>query len=215
MDKRPNRGHSLVSAKLFIEGGSKGADSKESQIRCREGFRKLLEKCGFKRPRLPGLIACGSRNGAFKDFKKAHLNRSKRDFIAMWIDSEDPLQDINATWQHLKVRDPSWHRPLAAQDEQVLFMTTCMETPIVADHAALREHYGSALQESALPPLVDLEKRDRHDIQAKLLHATHTCTNAYRKGDRSFEILAKLNPAALEKLPSFARTRRILNEKLK
>jgi len=41
------------------------------------------------------------------------------------------------------------------------------------------------------------------------------CTNAYRKGDRSFEILGKLSPTALEKhLPSFKRARRILDERL-
>jgi len=97
----------------------------------------------------------------------------------------------------------------------VLFMTTCMETWIVTDRAAMKEHYGSKLQSSALPPPVNLENRDRHDVQDKLIHATRDCPNAYSKGKRSFEIPAKLTPATLEKhLPSFARTRRILDRKL-
>ena len=68
----------------------------------------------------------------------------------------------------------------------------------------------------ALPPLVDLEKRARHDVQDSLTRATRDCSNAYAKGKRSFEVLAKLSPATLEKhLPSFVRVRRILNSQLK
>jgi len=90
-----------------------------------------------------------------------------------------------------------------------------METWVVADRDALRKHYGSKLQVSALPPLVQLEGRGRHDVQDRLAHATRNCKNAYTKGKRSFELLARLTPAVLEEhLPSFVRTRRILNDKL-
>ena len=86
---------------------------------------------------------------------------------------------------------------------------------ISCDRAAMKNHYRGKLQDSALPSLVDLENCGRHDVQDKLVHATRNCTNAYAKGKRSFEILAKLTPATLGKhLPSFARTRRILDQKL-
>jgi len=98
----------------------------------------------------------------------------------------------------------------------VLFMTTCMETWIITDHDSLIIHYGSRLQVSALPSLADMEDRDRHNIQDALVHATRNCKNAYQKGKRSFEILAKLKPDALKPhLPSFRRNPEILNEKLK
>lgn len=42
LDKRRDRRDPLVSSHLYIEGG----DSKEDQIRCREGFRKLIGKLG-------------------------------------------------------------------------------------------------------------------------------------------------------------------------
>ena len=135
----------------------------------------------------------------------------------MWIDSEEPMANIEAAWNHLEnvTTVDRWIRPPNADDDQVLFMTTCMETWIVADRDALKEHYGHELQDSALPPLVNLELRSRYDVQKKLIHATRNCSNAYSKGPRSFEILAKLSPAALiEYLPSFVRVRRILNEKL-
>lgn len=197
-----------MSARLYIEGG----ESKEDQIRCREGFRKLLEKAGFS-GRMPRLSACGGRQSAFDDFKTAHASRKEGDYIAMLVDSEEPLKDLEKTWDHLNRRD-QWDKPTGAEDEQVLFMTTCMETWIVADRATLREHY-QGLQENALPPLQNLENRNRHAVHDQLVHACRNCTNAYSKGKRSFEVLAKLNPAVLKQhLSSFVRVDRILKEKL-
>jgi hypothetical protein len=69
----------------------------------------------------------------------------------MLIDSEDPVVDIEKTWQHLKTGD-NWERPAATSDDEVLFMTTCMESWIVADRETLKKHYGHKLHESALPP---------------------------------------------------------------
>ena len=111
-----------MSAHLYIEGG----ESKEDQIRCREGFRKLLEKAGFS-GRMPRLTACGGRGSAFDDFKTAHARLKIGNYIAMLIDSEDPVADLEKTWDHLNSRD-QWDKPAGATDEQVLFMTTCMET---------------------------------------------------------------------------------------
>jgi hypothetical protein len=143
-------------------------------------------------------------------FKKVHLAGTSAFLL---IDSEDPVDDPDKTWTHLKKRD-DWDRPSGATDEQVLFMTTCMETWIVADRASLREHYRDKLQENALPPVYNLENRSRQDVQDKLLRATRDCPNKYSKGKRSFEILGKLDPEALRSLPSFARAIRILQEKL-
>ena len=56
-----------MNARLYIEGGG---DSKQLHTRCREGFRKLLERCGFG-GRMPRLVACGGRNSTFDDFSTA------------------------------------------------------------------------------------------------------------------------------------------------
>jgi hypothetical protein len=207
-----------VSAHLYVEGGGIGAHSKELDIRCREGFRKLLEKCGFKQQRrMPRLFACGGRAAVFDDFVTAHVSKRAGDYVAMWLDSEEPMADIETAWKHLQnVRSvPQWNKPEGADDDQVLFMNTCMETWIMADRVALKDHYGSELYESSLSSLVDLERRLRHEIQEQLVLATRDCSNAYAKGKRSFELFGKLTPATLERhLPSFVRVRRILNEKL-
>lgn len=163
--------------------------------------------------RKPRLVACGGRDAVFDRFLTQHL-QNIAGYVAIWIDSEDPILNPNTTWAHLQARD-GWNQPPGAHDEQVLFMTTCMETWLVTDRAALREYFGQQLQESALPPLNNLEQRVRGDIQEKLFHATRNCSNPYQKDRRSFEILGYLSPGILEQyLPSFARVRRILNSRL-
>lgn len=200
----------MVKAVLYLEGGG---DSKELHARCREGFRKLLESSGFT-GRLPKLVACGGRNATFDNFKTAQAKKSKGEFVGLWIDSEDPLKDLEATWEHLLQRD-NWEKPDGATDDQVLFMTTCMETWIVADRETLKKHFGSDLQLSALLPLKKLEERTRQEVLESLEHATRNCQNAYKKGKRSFEILGKLSPTVLEQhLPSFVRVVRILKDQL-
>ena len=193
---------------IYVEGGG---DSKELHTRCREGFRKLLEDCGFS-GRMPKLVACGGRSQTFDDFCVAHRISQGGSIALMLIDSEDPMVDINMTWTHLAARD-GWTRPANATDEQVLMMTTCMETWIVADRATLGAHYGQNLQGSGLPSVVDLESRLRDAVQIALVHATRNCSNKYEKGKRSFQILAKLISNTLSAhLPSFVRSRRILSK---
>jgi hypothetical protein len=204
-----------VSAYIYIEGGGVGAGSKDVDIRCREGFRKLLENCGFSQQRrMPRLVPCGGRDTAFSNFKIAQKSRSVGDFVGLWVDSEEPLRDLERAWNHLSRRD-KWTQPEGAIDEQVLFMTTCMETWFLADRSALKEYFKDELQESALPPLNALENRNRQDVQDGLVHATRDCSNAYAKGGRSFEILGRLSPSVLaQHLPSFVRVRRILDGRL-
>jgi hypothetical protein len=198
-----------MTAKIYLEGGG---DSKDLHILCRQGFRQLMESAGFS-GRMPRFVSCGGRDAVYDDFKTAH-EQSNADYVAMLIDSEDPFDDQERTWDHLRRRD-NREQPDGSDDRQVLFMATCMETWIVSDRDTLRQHYGHNLQESALPPLDNLEQRSRQEVQESLKRATRRCQNAYRKGKRSFEVLGKLDPATLEThLAAFRRTKRILNEKL-
>lgn len=201
-----------MTAKIFIEGGTTGPRSKFLQVRCREGFHKLLAGCGL--PRQPALKACGSRAEAYRFFAAAWSTADPGDSISLLVDSEDPVADPERTWEHLNRRD-GWKKPEGADDRQVLLMTTCMETWITSDRRALRKHYGANLQVNALPSLHDMESRDRRDIQEALAHSTRHCRNRYQKGARSFEILGKLDPEVLCRyLPGFVRCVRILRERL-
>ena len=202
----------MTDAKLFVEGG--GA-SKELQARCREGFKKLLGNSGFT-GRLPRIIACGSRNEAYDNFRVAH-RAGRTSYIALLVDSEDPVTDGEKPWDHLKLRD-KWDRPAGASDNQVFLMTTCMETWIIADRAGLTrffERYKPCLRAAALPSAVDMEARLRHPVQEALMTTTQDCANPYAKNKRSFEALAGADPAVLRSLlPAFARMERILSAKL-
>jgi hypothetical protein len=195
--------------RIFVEGGG---TSNELRTRCREGFHKLLENAGFT-GRVPRIVACGSRNDAFDAFKTAHTS-GRYDYVALIVDSEDAVNDSEKPWVHLTNRDP-WERPANTTDDQVFLMTTCMETWLVADRAALKMHYGTNLQDSSLPALTTLETRHRHAVQDALVHASRNCTNFYAKDKRSFALLAVVKPATLQThLPAFARMIRILSAKL-
>lgn len=200
----------MIQHKIVIEGGG---DSSYLHSLCRRAFRKLFESCGFS-GRMPRLVAGGGRDRTYKDFKNFHYKSVPGDFIGMLIDSEDLLVDTDKTWDHLQTRD-GWEKPSGAEDKQVLFMTTCMETWVAADRPNLHSHYGSDLQKNALPSNNDLETVSRSEVYKKLAHATRNCNAPYKKGEQSFKLLESVSPSQLNKLPSFNRVLRILDEKLK
>ena len=99
--------------------------------------------------------------------------------------------------------------------DQVLMMTTCMETWVVADRSALKDYFGQGIQPNTLPPLVKLENRSRGDVQSRLENATKNSPGPYTKGPKSYMVLGRLDPDTLEShLPSFGRVRKILDDKL-
>ena len=198
-----------MRVRIFVEGGGSSSSSKRL---CRQAFAALLRRCGFSARNVQIAVrACGGRSKAFRQFQIAHRAASRNEYVAMLVDSEEPITEVERTWAHLRKRD-GWSKPRDSKDEHVMLMTTSMETWIAADRDALRERYGRHLRENALPPLVNLENRLRDDVLLALQNATNS---RYKKGEESFTVLGKLNPGTLEQhLPSFRRARRILNEKL-
>ena len=188
-----------MSVYLYVEGGG---DSREEHIRCREGFRKLLDAAGFG-GRMPRIVAGGARNAAFEKFKTALRDSEK--LAILLIDSEEPVNQ--QPWAHLR-QVSGWERPSSATDEQAQLMVTCMETWLMTDRAALRDFFGANLNDGLLLALNDLEQRSRHQVQEALEQATRDCgrKRQYQKGKRSFQILARLSPATLRRhLPHFQR----------
>jgi hypothetical protein len=199
----------VVNVKIYVEGGG---DSKEQHVRCREGFRKLIDKAGF-RGRMPAIVAGGGRGSTYDSFKTAAATSDQATYPMLLVDSEDSLQDEDtapdtaAAWAHLKSRD-HWDCPAGVQNDQAQLMVTCMETWIMADREALRTVFGVSLRTNALLPQNDLETRTRQDVHNALEQATRDCgrDKAYRKGSRSFQVLAQLNPETLSQyLPYFRR----------
>lgn len=177
---------------LCVEGGG---DTNATQIDCRKAFSTLLERAGFA-GRMPQIIACGSRNSAFKVFK-SKLQKSDGHVAVLLVDSEDPVTE-SSPWAHLKIRD-NWDQPPSTADAQAQLMTTCMETWISADLEALKNFFGQHLNVNKLLPISNLEERPRDQVQAALTSATSACgrDRAYKKGERSFRVLANINPNVL------------------
>lgn len=201
MDTGPDRGNTLVKVKLYIEGGG---DSALLRSECRRGFRKLFERAGFA-GRMPAIKASGGRTAAFDDFKTAMQARTQDELPVLLVDSEGPVS--KEAWDHLKDRD-KWSRPDDATDDQAQLMVQCMETWCVADRAALKKFFEPGLRDNALPPDRDLEHRGKDSVQDDLANATKDCGDrrAYRKGKRSFDMLATLDPETLRaRLPHFRR----------
>ncbi len=202
---------------IYVEGGG---DSKELHVRCREGFRKLIGKAGF-RGRMPSIVACGGRQHAFDMFRTA-IGKGQGFHPILLVDSEDPVDPQNelsdgsaAVWNHLQSRD-GWRRPHGTDDDRAQMMVTCMETWIMSDREALRKVFGARLQINALLPVDDLENRSRSDVQLALENATRNCgpNKTYRKGRRSFQVLAQLSPGTLMSLPHFKRFMEALDGRL-
>lgn len=188
-----------MRVQLYVEGGGAGKPLRSS---CRVGFAELLKKAGFRLR----IVACGSRNAAFDRFKTA-LAGGDDYYPMLLVDSEAKVLDADKPWPHLAKQD-RWKKPRRAKDNQAQLMVQCMETWCVADRDALHGFFGQDLRESALPPLNDLERRSKGDVQRKLKHATRECGDdrMYRKGKRSFELIAELDPSVLkERLPHFNR----------
>ncbi len=197
----------MVSLYLYVEGGG---DSKEQHARCREGFRKLLEKADFAE-RMPRIVAGGGRSATFDKFQTALRANLANRAILLLVDSEEPVTE--APWAHLRARD-GWSRPPNVTDDHAHFMVTCMETWLMADRAALHEFFGAALNANALLPLNNLEQRPRQQVQQALEDATRPCGRGrqYEKGKRAYLALAALEPAALRQyLPHFVRLVETLN----
>ena len=200
-----------MRAEIYVEGG--GPPGKLTNIRCRAGFRKLLANCGLDDSRFQ-VTACGGGGDARNDFRDALADAGDQYYVALLIDSESPVANIEETWKHL-TEEHNWQRPPDARDDQVLFMTTCMETWIVADRSALYAHFGQCLLVSELPDLDSLEELRRGTVKDRLQDATRSCPAPYGKGPNSFGLLGRLDPTVLEaRLPSFRRARRILTDKL-
>jgi len=200
-----------VKVKLYIEGGGQ---SRSLHIKCREGFRKLLERAGFQ-GRMPSTKACGNRSAAYDDFKTALRTTRDGEYPVLLVDSEARVNQ--PAWQHLRSRD-GWERPAGTDDDQAQLMVQCMESWCVADRTALRRFFGDSLRENALPPLDDLEAHDKQAVQEALVNATRDCgrQRGYEKGKRSFELLAELDPAELRRrLPHFVRLCEMLASRLR
>ena len=188
-----------MRAKLYVEGGGDGRALRQA---LREGFRAFFKNAGLKR--LPRVVACGSRQHAYDDFRAA-IGQSSVDFAALLVDSEGPVSATTA-WAHLKERD-DWERPSSATEQNVHLMVQVMESWFLADRDCLVRYFGKGFRASALPaPQWEVEDVPKEEVGRALNEsARRSRKEGYDKGRDSFELLSQLGAAKVIEASPHAR----------
>ncbi len=177
--------------RIYIEGGG---DYKETKRTLRQGFSecfKDLVNLAREHKVKWNIIACGSRNSAFDDFKTA-LRLHTAAFNVLLVDSEAPVAITTSPSQHLKNRD-DWDFP-PIEEKQIHFMVQMMEAWIVADVETLQKFYGQRFHANSIPKNKNVEQIAKTEIEAGLKTATQkTQKGEYHKTRHAPDILKLLD----------------------
>ena len=181
-----------MRVKIYVEGGG---DANALKRECRRGFSEFFRRAGLE-GRMPRIVACGSRDDTFDDYRTALQSNSGDQFIILLVDSEEGVATSDGPWQHVLKRD-GWTRPARAEDESLCLMVQCMEAWFVADRDCLKAYYGQGFNVLKLPRRPEVESIAKADLYAALDRATQNCTKGRYgrgKGRHSFGILATADP---------------------
>ena len=182
-----------MSVRVYVEGGGDYKHT-DTATACRRGFHELFEKLGLPERRL-SVIACGSRDQTFNDFRKA-VRQQADDFVILLVDSEGPVEAPSA-WAHLHARD-GWQRPAGTTEDQAHLMVQCMEAWFLADREALIEFYGQGFLAGSLPGQPNIEQIPKRSLLPVLKHASKQTTKGpYDKTRHGFALLALIDPQRL------------------
>ena len=188
-----------MSIKIYVEGGGKGKLRQE----CRRGFRHFLEKAGLH-GKMPKIMACGSREDAFRRFKTAQDNNEP---ALLLVDSEGPVPRGISPWQYLHDHHKDkWNKPNDTTDDQCHLMVQIMESWFLADKDTLMTYYGPKFYPNALSNNPDIENIHKQDVLKGLEKATKsTKRGKYNKGSHSFDILAQIDPEKVQQASPYAK----------
>jgi hypothetical protein len=192
----------LVNVKVYVEGG--GKHNKALDTQCRRGFGEFFRKAGMDR-RMPRIVSCGDRGGAYDSFRTSHENAGADDFPMLLVDSEGQVSGGDA-WEYVKTRD-GWERPDGASPDQLHLMVQAMEAWFHADKERVARYYGGGFRPESLKQRPDIDNIPKADLFAGLKQATRACPTKgeYSKGGHSFAILALIDPAKVRaSSPSYA-----------
>jgi hypothetical protein len=190
----------LVNLCVYIEGGGPHTKS-QTATACRKAFHLFFEKV-LGEGRKPRIIACGSRDEAYRDFCRG-LENDADSFSILLVDSEDPVAPARNAVQHLRHREKHWTKPMP--DGQIHLMVQCMESWFLADRKALAQYYGDQFKQGALPGNPKIEEIPKPDVINGLAGATKsTSKGPYHKTNHGFDLLGRIDPAAVRKVSPYA-----------
>ena len=179
--------------RIYVEGG--GDHNKALQTECRKGFSQFLQRAGLA-GRMPRIVACGGRSRAYASFCTSQDAAGADHFPVLLVDSESPVVEQNP-WEHVKLREgDQWSQPNGASSDQIHFMVQAMEAWFHADMDAIQRFYGPLFRMAALSQRQDIENIAKADLFDGLRRATKDCQKGeYSKGEISFHVLARIDPA--------------------
>jgi hypothetical protein len=187
---------------VFVEGGG---SSRGQQAQIREGFCKLFTKVLGAQPK-PKVIACGGRDEAFKDWKRA-LKSNPDTRCLLLVDSEDPVvsPDVDP-WAHVRMRkDDGWEKPAGTTDEQLHFMVQAMESWLIADPEALEAYYRQGFHKDRLPARKDVEAIPKLQLYDALERATKdTKTKGRYQKSHGFVLISLIDPTKVAAAAPYA-----------
>jgi hypothetical protein len=175
--------------RIYIEGGG---DRSDTRAAIRAGFINFLDPlCQLARERKLkwSVTACGSRNNAFDDFKRAREAHPDA-FLVLLVDSESPV--VGGRWEHLQRRD-GWDSG-ELRDDHCHLMVQTVEAWLLADPDALTDYYGQRFRRNALPRRDDVEAIPKDQLFRSLERATSdTQKGPYHKIRHCADLLGRLS----------------------
>lgn len=182
-----------MEIRIYVEGGG---DQRAGKSALKSGISQFLNPLReLARQRRMGfqVIACGSRNAAFDDFRIA-LRAHPEAINLLLVDAEGAVQQ-ESPWDHLRQCDPSWRLPNLS-DTHCHLMAQTMEAWVVADINALCRYYGQGFNRNPFPPNPNVESIPKERLERSLNDATrNTAKGQYHKIRHGPEILAQADPS--------------------
>ena len=180
----------MTGITIYMEGGGDGKAGRAALRAGMDAFLGELKQVARSRHWGWKLACVGSRNDAFRAFRRA-TERGEAQAVILLVDAEAPLG--HAPRAHLRQRD-GWEIGFA-EESNVHLMVQTMEAWLVADGGALATYYGQGFSESALPATLDLESVSKRDIERALETATRATTKGrYHKIGHASQLLARVRP---------------------
>lgn len=180
----------MTDIELYVEGGGRTVASRGLLRAGVDQFLGKLRAAAQQRGLQLRVICCGGRGEARSEFVAARARGGCRALLL--VDSELPVASDPRT--HLVTHD-RWADLASAPLETIQLMVQVMETWIVADFDALREHYGECLRVEELPADENIEGVSKTRIFAALDRATvDTPLGEYHKLHDASALLTRVDP---------------------
>jgi len=181
---------------IYVEGGGQ---TRDLQIALRRGFHSFLQSVrevasaqgrGFQ------IVACGGRDQAYSDFRKAVRAEPDRHNILL-VDAEEAFTRVSS-WAHLLARD-GWDS-CGTNDDCCFLMVEAMENWLIGDVDNLVAYFGAGFKAAALPANPNIEQIPKLDVTRALDKATKdTKKETYAKRRDGAALLNTIDPILIRR----------------